>query len=65
MKTKGHLGKFKQTKRGSNGGLTNVVFRHRDLVISLNEVNLGEDGFTMEAGGEILNMWNGVIGQVW
>ena len=38
-----------------------VIFSHRDLVISSNKVNLGEDGFTMEAGGEILNMWNGVF----
>jgi hypothetical protein len=30
-------------------------------VISSNEVNLGEDGFTVEAGGEILNMWNYVL----
>ena len=59
--TKGHLVEFKQTKRGSNGGLTNVVFSHRYLVVRSNEVNLGEDGFTVEAGGEILNVWNWVL----
>ena len=37
--TKGHFGEFKETKWGCNGGFANVVFSHRDLVVSSDEVD--------------------------
>ena len=60
-KTKGHLGEFKQSKWGGNSGFADVTVSHRDLMVSADKVDFREDGFTMEGGGEILNMGNRVL----
>ena len=59
--TKWHFGEFKQTKWGGDSSLANVVLSHGDLVVSADEVDFREDGFTVEGCREILDMRNWIL----
>ena len=47
-KTKRHAQKLKQAKGSANGGLRNIIWVNRNLMICTDKVNLGENGFVME-----------------
>ena len=55
-----HAYKLEQTKGRSDSSLANVVGIDRNLVEGPDKVDLGENGGTMEARGEILEMRNRV-----
>ena len=55
-----HTYKLEQAKGRSDSSLANVVGMDRNLVVGPDKVDLGENGGTMEAGGEILEMRNRV-----
>ena len=55
---KGHVQPLESAKRRDNTGLGNVRLVHRDLVIALHEVQLGEDGATGQAASEVVDVWN-------
>ena len=47
-KTKRHVQKLEQAERGANGGLWNIIWVDRNLMICTDKINLGENGFAME-----------------
>ena len=55
-----HPCEFEEAKRSDDGGLRDVGGEHGDLVIALPEVNLGEDGGSLQAGDEIHHIRQGI-----
>jgi hypothetical protein len=51
--TKRHPLKLKQDEGGGDGGLLHICWIHRDLVVPLPQVDLGEDGAARRLGGEV------------
>ena len=47
-KTKRHAQKLEQAERSANDGLRNIICVERNLMICMDKINLGENGFAME-----------------
>ncbi len=60
MQAEAHKKVLKQTKGRDDGGLWDVGGGDGYLVVSLDEVDLAEDGASVQAIGEVLHVWQGV-----
>ena len=53
---KRHFGEFKKTERGDNGSFGNIGGGDRNLVITLHQVQFGENCGAMETGGQVVEV---------
>ena len=53
---KRHFGEFKKTERSDNGSFGNIGGGDRNLVITLHQVQFGENRGAMETGGEVMEI---------
>lgn len=54
--TKGHAQRLKQAKGCGDGRFGDVLWLYRNLVVCTNEVNVGEDGGTLECSSEVMEV---------
>ena len=52
---------FEESERGDYRGLVDIFWCDRDLMIPPDEVDLREESATVQLGGEVLQMWNGIL----
>lgn len=60
-KAKGHVDEFIQPEQHGDGSLQNVSRLYWNLVKCPDEVNMCENGGTMQASSEVLQMGNGIL----
>ena len=53
---KRHFGEFKKTERGDDGSFGNIGGGDRNLVITLHQVQFGENCGAMETGGQVVEV---------
>jgi len=55
--TKGHTKIFIEAERSDDCGLVDVLRRYRNLMIRLDQIQLGKDHGAMKENGAVVNVW--------